>query len=121
MKKFLAFIVALIIISALYFNKSETEAPSKPKFKFAKVSQGPISVQISATGIVEPNFPPMATDRHFMPGGGVADYTVLHWDTFRKILLEKRAGDNAKLKTYKTNGDLIRSFIGHTSAVVYIN
>ena len=56
MKNFLAFIVALIIISALYFNKSETEAPSKPKFKFAKVSQGPISVQISATGIVEPNF-----------------------------------------------------------------
>ena len=56
MKKFLAFIVALIIISALYFNKSETEAPSKPKFKLAKVSQGPISVQISATGIVEPNF-----------------------------------------------------------------
>ena len=56
MKKFLASIVALIIISALYFNKSETETPSKPKFKFAKVSQGPISVQISATGIVEPNF-----------------------------------------------------------------
>ena len=56
MKNFLAFIVALIIISALYFNKSETEAPSKPKFKLAKVSQGPISVQISATGIVEPNF-----------------------------------------------------------------
>ena len=56
MKKFLVLIVALIIISALYFNKSESEAPSKPKFKFAKVSQGPISVQISATGIVEPNF-----------------------------------------------------------------
>lgn len=52
---------------------------------------------MKSKGIVEPNFPPMATDRHFMPSGDVADYTVLHWDTFRKILLEKRAGDNAKL------------------------
>ena len=56
MKKLLALIVTLIIFAALYFNKSESEAPLKPKFKFAKVSQGPISVQISATGIVEPNF-----------------------------------------------------------------
>ena len=56
MKKFLALIGSLILLTALYFNKSESEAPSKPKFKLAKVSQGPISVQISATGIVEPNF-----------------------------------------------------------------
>ena len=46
----------LILLTTLYFNKNESEAPSKPKFKVSKVSQGPISVQISATGIVEPNF-----------------------------------------------------------------
>ena len=56
MKKILVLIGTLILLTALYLNKNESEEPSKPKFKVSKVSQGPISVQISATGIVEPNF-----------------------------------------------------------------
>ena len=56
MKKILVLIGTLILLTTLYFNKNESEEPSKPKFKVSKVSQGPISVQISATGIVEPNF-----------------------------------------------------------------
>ena len=47
---------ALILFTVLYLNKNESEEPSKPKFKISKVSQGSISVKISATGIVEPNF-----------------------------------------------------------------
>ena len=56
MKKILVLIGTLILLTTLYFNKNESEEPSKPKFKVSKVSQGTISVQISATGIVEPNF-----------------------------------------------------------------
>ena len=56
MKKILVLIGTLILLTTLYLNKNESEEPSKPKFKVSKVSQGPISVQISATGIVEPNF-----------------------------------------------------------------
>ena len=56
MKKFLALIGTLILFTVLYLNKNDSEEPSKPKFKISKVSQGSISVQISATGIVEPNF-----------------------------------------------------------------
>ena len=56
MKKILVLIGTLILLTTLYLNKNESEEPSKPKFKVSKVTQGPISVQISATGIVEPNF-----------------------------------------------------------------
>ena len=44
-------------------------------------------------GIVAPNFPISPKD---VTAEGV-EYTVLHWDTFRKILNEKKAGENAKI------------------------
>ena len=39
MKKLLALIGILILLTTLYFNKNESELPSKPKFKISKVSE----------------------------------------------------------------------------------
>ena len=59
MKKTLIFIGVLILLAALYYSGNEIDSPDtppKPIFKTAEVAQGPLSVNISATGVVEPNF-----------------------------------------------------------------
>ena len=101
MKKILVLIGTLILLTTLYFNKNESEEPSKPKFKVSKVSQGPISVQISATGIVEPNFKVEVKSK---ASGEVLSFPKLEGDRVKKgtLLLqldksdEKRNVDKAK-------------------------
>ena len=57
MKKTLFFVVVVLLLTGLYFFNSNgaVELP-KPIFKTSKVMRGDLSVKISATGIVEPNF-----------------------------------------------------------------
>ena len=57
MKKTLFFVVVVLLLTGLYFFNSNgaVELP-KPIFKTSKVLRGDLSVKISATGIVEPNF-----------------------------------------------------------------
>lgn len=59
MKKALGFIVVALLLTSLYlipYNSNGSEETPKPVFKTSEVLRGDLSVKISATGIVEPNF-----------------------------------------------------------------
>jgi HlyD family secretion protein len=59
MKKSLILVGVALLLAGLYlfpFNSNSSETTPKPIFKTSKVHRGELSVKISATGIVEPNF-----------------------------------------------------------------
>jgi HlyD family secretion protein len=59
MKKTLVFVGVVLLLTGLYlypYDSKESGDTAKPIFKTSKVLQGDLSIKISATGIVEPNF-----------------------------------------------------------------
>jgi len=107
MKKFLALIGTLILFTVLYLNKNESEEPSKPKFKISKVSQGSISVKISATGIVEPNFKVEVKSK---ASGEVLSFPKHEGDRVKKgTLLLKLDKSDEKRNVDKAKSDLSSS------------
>jgi HlyD family secretion protein len=59
MKKTLVFVGVVLLLAGLYlfsYNSNGSAEAPKPVFKTSKVLRGDLSVKISATGIVEPNF-----------------------------------------------------------------
>ena len=96
MKKALILIgVVLILVVALNFSGNELEPPVKPVFKIAKVTQGPISVNISATGIVEPNFKVEVKSK---ASGEVLSFPMLEGDKIKKgtLLLQLDKSDEKR-------------------------
>jgi len=95
MKKALILIGVLTFLTALYLSDSESEAPLKPLFKLAKVSQGPLSVKISATGVVEPNFKVEVKSK---ASGEVLSFPLLEGDKVKKgtLLLQLDKSDEKR-------------------------
>jgi len=57
MKKTLGFVGVALLLTWLYlFPSNGSEEPPKPVFKTSEILRGDLSIKISATGIVEPNF-----------------------------------------------------------------
>ena len=57
MKKTLVFVGVALLLTWLYlFPSNGSEEPQKPVFKTSEILRGDLSIKISATGIVEPNF-----------------------------------------------------------------
>ena len=104
MKKALILIGALILVAAFYFSDSELEPPAKPVFKIAEVTQGPISVNISATGVVEPNFKVEVKSK---ASGEVLSFPMLEGDKIKKgtLLLQLDKSDE-KRNVDKAQADL---------------
>ena len=104
MKKALILTGALILVAAFYFSDSELEPPAKPVFKIAKVTQGPISVNISATGVVEPNFKVEVKSK---ASGEVLSFPMLEGDKIKKgtLLLQLDKSDE-KRNVDKAQADL---------------
>ncbi len=104
MKKALILTGALILVAAFYFSDSELEPPAKPVFKIAEVTQGPISVNISATGIVEPNFKVEVKSK---ASGEVLSFPMLEGDKIKKgtLLLQLDKSDE-KRNVDKAQADL---------------
>ena len=93
MKKTLILIgVVLILVVSLNVSDNELESPVKPVFKIAEVTQGPISVNISATGIVEPNFKVEVKSK---ASGEVLSFPLLEGDKIKKgtLLLQLDKSD----------------------------
>jgi HlyD family secretion protein len=112
MKKALILIgVVLILIIALNFSDNELDPPVKPVFKITQVTQGPISVNISATGIVEPNFKVEVKSK---ASGEVLSFLMLEGDKIKKgtLLLqldksdEKRNVDKAQAELSSSTAKL---------------
>ena len=95
MKKTLILIGVLTFLTALYLSDSESEAPLKPSFKLAKVSQGPLSVKISATGVVEPNFKVEVKSK---ASGEVLSFPLFEGDKVKKgtLLLQLDKSDEKR-------------------------
>ncbi len=104
MKKALILIGVLILIAVFYLSDSELEPPAKPVFKLAEVTQGPISVNISATGIVEPNFKVEVKSK---ASGEVLSFPLLEGDKIKKgtLLLQLDKSDE-KRNVDKAQADL---------------
>ena len=104
MKKALILTGALILVAAFYFSDSELEPPAKPVFKIAEVTQGPISVNISATGVVEPNFKVEVKSK---ASGEVLSFPMLEGDKIKKgtLLLQLDKSDE-KRNVDKAEADL---------------
>ena len=104
MKKALILAGALILVAAFYFSDSELEPLAKPVFKIAKVTQGPISVNISATGVVEPNFKVEVKSK---ASGEVLSFPMLEGDKIKKgtLLLQLDKSDE-KRNVDKAQADL---------------
>jgi HlyD family secretion protein len=104
MKKALIVTGALILIAAFYLSDSELEPPAKPVFKIAQVTQGPISVNISATGVVEPNFKVEVKSK---ASGEVLSFPMLEGDKIKKgtLLLQLDKSDE-KRNVDKAQADL---------------
>ena len=104
MKKALILTGALILVAAFYFSNSELEPPAKPVFKIAEVTQGPISVNISATGVVEPNFKVEVKSK---ASGEVLSFPMLEGDKIKKgtLLLQLDKSDE-KRNVDKAQADL---------------
>lgn len=104
MKKTLVFIGVLILLTALYFSDTEPDAPFKPVFKLAEVTKGPISINISATGIVEPNFKVEVKSK---ASGEVLSFPLLEGDKVEKgtLLLQLDKSDE-KRNVAKAKADL---------------
>ena len=57
MKKILVFVGVALLLTWLYlFPSNGSEEPPKPVYKTSEILRGDLSIKISATGIVEPNF-----------------------------------------------------------------
>ncbi len=104
MKKALILIGVLILLAALYFSDSESEPPPKPAFKIAEVTQGPISINISATGVVEPNFKVEVKSK---ASGEVLSFSKVEGDRVKKgtLLLQLDKSDE-KRNVAKAKADL---------------
>lgn len=105
MKKALILIIGvLILVAVLYFSDSELESPSKPIFKLTEVTQGPISLNISATGIVEPNFKVEVKSK---ASGEVLSFPMFEGDKIKKgtLLLQLDKSDE-KRNVHKAQADL---------------
>ena len=104
MKKALILTGALILVAVFYFSDSELEPPAKPVFKIAEVTQGPISVNISATGVVEPNFKVEVKSK---ASGEVLSFPMLEGDKIKKgtLLLQLDKSDE-KRNVDKAQADL---------------
>ena len=104
MKKVLILTGALILVAAFYFSDSQLEPPAKPVFKIAEVTQGPISVNISATGVVEPNFKVEVKSK---ASGEVLSFPMLEGDKIKKgtLLLQLDKSDE-KRNVDKAQADL---------------
>jgi len=104
MKKTLILIGVLILVAAFYFSDSELEPSPKPIFKFSEVTQGPISVNISATGVVEPNFKVEVKSK---ASGEVLSFPMLEGDKIKKgtLLLQLDKSDE-KRNVDKAQADL---------------
>ena len=104
MKKALILTGALILVAAFYFSDSELEPPAKPVFKIAEVTQGPISVNISATGVVEPNFKVEVKSK---ASGEVLSFPMPEGDKIKKgtLLLQLDKSDE-KRNVDKAQADL---------------
>ena len=104
MKKALILTGALILVAAFYFSDSELDPPAKPVFKIAEVTQGPISVNISATGVVEPNFKVEVKSK---ASGEVLSFPMLEGDKIKKgtLLLQLDKSDE-KRNVDKAQADL---------------
>ncbi|MFT4579069.1 MAG: HlyD family secretion protein [Nitrospinales bacterium] len=104
MKKALILIGVLILVAAFYFSDSELEPPAKPIFKLAEVTQGPISVNISATGVVEPNFKVEVKSK---ASGEVLSFPLFEGDKIKKgtLLLQLDKSDE-KRNVEKAQADL---------------
>jgi HlyD family secretion protein len=104
MKKALILIGVLILATAIYFSDSELESPAKPIFKITEVTQGPISVNISATGVVEPNFKVEVKSK---ASGEVLSFPMLEGDKIKKgtLLLQLDKSDE-KRNVDKAQADL---------------
>ncbi len=104
MKKTLILIGVLILLTALYLSDNESEAPLKPAFKLAEVTQGPISIKISATGVVEPNFKVEVKSK---ASGEVLSFPLLEGDKIEKgtLLLQLDKSDE-KRNVAKAKADL---------------
>ena len=104
MKKALILSGALILVAVFYFSDSELEPPAKPVFKIAEVTQGPISVNISATGVVEPNFKVEVKSK---ASGEVLSFPMLEGDKIKKgtLLLQLDKSDE-KRNVDKAQADL---------------
>ena len=95
MKKTLILIGVLALPTALYLSDSESEAPLKPSFKLTNVTQGPLSVNISATGVVEPNFKVEVKSK---ASGEVLSFPLLEGDKVKKgtLLLQLDKSDEKR-------------------------
>jgi HlyD family secretion protein len=104
MKKALILIGVLILVAAFYFSDSELEPPAKPIFKLSEVTQGPISVNISATGVVEPNFKVEVKSK---ASGEVLSFPMFEGDKIKKgtLLLQLDKSDE-KRNVDKAQADL---------------
>ena len=95
MKKALISIGVLAFLTALYLSDGESEAPLRPSFKLTKVAQGPLSVKISATGVVEPNFKVEVKSK---ASGEVLSFPLLEGDKVEKgaLLLQLDKSDEKR-------------------------
>ena len=95
MKKALILIGVLALPAALYLSDSESESPHKPLFKFTEVDQGPLSIKISATGVVEPNFKVEVKSK---ASGEVLSFPLLEGDRVKKesLLLQLDKSDEKR-------------------------
>ena len=105
MKKALILIgVVLILVVAINYSDNELEPPVKPVFKIAEVTQGAISVNISATGIVEPNFKVEVKSK---ASGEVLSFPMLEGDKIKKgtLLLQLDKSDEKRnVENHLING-----------------
>lgn len=104
MKKALIIIGVVILVAVYFYSDSELEVPAKPLFKFADVNQGPLSVNISATGIVEPNF---KVELKSKASGEVLSFPLFEGDKINKgtLLLQLDKSDE-KRNVDKAQADL---------------
>ena len=95
MKKTLILIGVLALLNALYLSDSESKAPLKPTFKITEVGQGSLTVKISATGVVEPNFKVEVKSK---ASGEVLSFPLLAGDKIKKgtLLLQLDKSDEKR-------------------------
>ncbi len=85
MKKSLIFVGVVVLLLCLYFLPSTvSENPKKPVFKTSKVISGDLSVKISATGLVEPNFKVEVKSK---ASGEVLSFPFVEGDNVKKGIL----------------------------------
>ncbi len=108
MKKTLIFVGVAILLACLYlFPSNGSETPPKPVFKTSKVEVGNLTVKISATGVVEPNFKVEVKSK---ASGEVLAFPFVEGDRVKKgtLLLQLDKSDE-KRNVAKARADLSSS------------